>query len=482
MRKLGPGRHGMAALFVMAMGGAAILFACDSGDESSDPPVVDGHDASAADASTGDSATAQPDARSDADASIDDGDFTIPDASVVCTATPCARSISGVGDGFCVLLADGRVECWGANDNARLGQAPETDSIPTPAIVAGVSDVRQIEVAVANTCARMADGSIRCWGDSDLLYAGQTPSDAGDLPWGLYPTPMNETAVAPGESITVGSGFACVKASGGSVTCWGANARLELGRGPTSGDLPSPPAKASLVTQPAASVVAGEGRTFVIAPDGHVLSWGTNKHFGRGNLLLGRDTSEDPNGEPTVVPLLARVRGISTGVSHSCAVAARHVDCWGGNGFGQLGLGSFDSNDHLPARTLLDWVTDSDDADAGKGAGAPTKEHDVPVQVAVGRQHSCAVLGSGRVYCWGNAGFGRLLGTAIESEAVHGTPTRIDGLSGPAVALAAGDNATCALLRSGAVECWGSNDRGQLGSGSKDVGAHPTPVRVSLSQ
>jgi alpha-tubulin suppressor-like RCC1 family protein len=470
----------MAPIVAVAMstvGAATLLFACASSDEGT-PPVVDGSDSSTVDADAGDAAT-RPDARNDADAETDDGEFEVPDASVQCEVTPCAKSISGVNDGFCVLLDDGHIACWGANDGARLGQDPEVFSIPTPSGIPGLSEVRQVEVAQANSCARVPDGSIYCWGESDLIYAGQTPPEDGDLPWGQFPTPMLEDAVPPGESITIGSGFACVKTSDGSMNCWGANSRLELGRGPTDIDFPAPPAKASLVTDPIASVVAGDGRTFVITPDGHVLSWGTNRSGRGGNLLLGRDTSEDPNGDPTLVPLLSRVRSISTGTTQSCAIEARHVDCWGANRSGQLGFGTFDSNDHLPARNLLDWVTDTEDADAG--VDAASKGHDVPVQVAVGRQHACAVLGSGRVYCWGNAGAGRLLGTALKADAVHGTPTRIDGFGGPAVALAAGGSSMCALLRSGAVECWGANDRGQLGNGSVDVGAHPTPSRVSFS-
>lgn len=480
MKKLGPNRYGIAAVFTLALGGTTILLACASSDEGSEPSTVDEHDASVGDASNGDSAPTKPDARPDADAAIDDGEFQIPDASVVCETTPCAKSIRGAGDGFCVVLESGKVACWGANENGRLGQDPLNGSMTTPTLIDGLADVQEISVASTNTCARVGDGRVYCLGESDLIYPGQTPTDAGELPWQQFFSPVLEDAVPAGASITVGGSFACMKGADGTLTCWGANARLELGRGPSETDLPSPPGKASLLTESVASVFAGDGRTFVVNPDGDVFSWGTNKRFGRGNLLLGRDTSEDPNGEPTQVLRLSRVRDIATGVSHACAVAARHVDCWGGNSVGQLGLGSFDANDYLPTRNLLDWVTDTDDADAGPDA--PKKDHDVPIQVVVGRQHSCAVLGSGRVYCWGNAGAGRQLGPGFKADAVHGTPTRIDGFSGPAVALAAGDTATCALLRSGAVECWGSNDRGQLGSGMTDVAAHPTPVRVSISE
>ncbi len=40
-------------------------------------------------------------------------------------------------------------------------------------------------------------------------------------------------------------------------------------------------------------------------------------------------------------------------------------------------------------------------------------------------------------YCWGNAGFG-LLGPEMSAHAIRGVPTRIDGFTGPVVALASG--------------------------------------------
>lgn len=446
------------------------LFACASSD--SDAPPTLGTDAGGADASTllDGAADAMADAPND-----DDGDFAVPDSTVACAVTPCVTKLTGSADGYCAVTSDGRAQCWGSNFPAWLGVDPETTAVTKPSVVQGIAGITDLAMGGESTCARVTGGSVYCWGSLDLVQSGQVPPDGGDPAFGYTKTPMLVDAVPSAESISVGTGFACVRLVDGSLSCWGMNEHRELGRGVTDVS-PAPPGKATLLGEPISAVVAAGARTFVITPKGDVLSWGSSTHFGGGNLLLGRDTSEDPSERPTRVPLLSRVRHVSSSFLHACAVAGRFVQCWGSNAAGQLGRGGFETLSYLPARTLLADVTDADDLDAG----APASPHDVPVEVVTGRNHSCTVLASGRVYCWGDSSVGRLLGSQVPARVTRGRPTRIDGFGGPVVALAAGISSTCALLRTGAVECWGANDVGQLGTGVTDVAPHPTPTRISF--
>ncbi|MCY1013107.1 hypothetical protein OV079_47770 [Nannocystis pusilla] len=101
---------------------------------------------------------------------------------------------------------------------------------------------------------------------------------------------------------------------------------------------------------------------------------------------------------------------------------------------------------------------------------------DPAVAVAAGGLHTCAVLRSGAVDCWGRGGSGELGDGNLRDSP---RPVRVVGL-GDVIQLALGDQHSCALMRSGQVQCWGSNAAGQLGDGAGRPGAQsarPTAVR-----
>ena len=93
-------------------------------------------------------------------------------------------------------------------------------------------------------------------------------------------------------------------------------------------------------------------------------------------------------------------------------------------------------------------------------------------QVAAGVGHTCALMNSGEVYCWGSNQYGQL-GDGSTTQRL--TPVAVSALSG-ATAIAAGAGYTCALVAGGAVYCWGDNFHGQLGDGSTT--RRLTPVTV----
>jgi alpha-tubulin suppressor-like RCC1 family protein len=83
--------------------------------------------------------------------------------------------------------------------------------------------------------------------------------------------------------------------------------------------------------------------------------------------------------------------------------------------------------------------------------------------ISSGEAHSCAVLSNGQVKCWGTNNYGRLgNGFAITSSPV---PALVSGIT-TATSISAGSLHSCALLSDGQVKCWGRGREGQLGNGT----------------
>lgn len=97
------------------------------------------------------------------------------------------------------------------------------------------------------------------------------------------------------------------------------------------------------------------------------------------------------------------------------------------------------------------------------------------VDVAAAEGHTCAVRGTGEVFCWGRNDFGQLGdGSTTDSDVPVRAATPTDAIF---VQVAAGLQHTCALATDGRVFCWGNNSDGQLGDGSTT--ASPSPVLVT---
>lgn len=132
---------------------------------------------------------------------------------------------------------------------------------------------------------------------------------------------------------------------------------------------------------------------------------------------------------------------LAIGAFHACAVeAAGTVRCWGDNAKRQLGDGTAVQNASVPREVP---------GLAGVAA------------LAAGYRHTCALLTSGSVRCWGENASGQLGDGSFTDRA---TPVAVTGLSN-AVAIAARNNHTCVLTTGGALRCWGENFYGQLGAG-----------------
>lgn len=223
-------------------------------------------------------------------------------------------------------------------------------------------------------------------------------------------------------------------------------------------------------------VATGYKHSCALLNDGTVKCWGYNE---QGQLGLG-DTADrgDQPGEmgvelpPVLLGTNAQVAEITAGREFSCArLRGGAIKCWGSSTNGELGLGD--------AQTRGDGPGEMGDALPSVDLG-----HVPPaIQLSAGSHHTCALLASGQVKCWGS---GRGTNKSRMGDAL---PTVKLGAGRAARQVSAGSYHTCAVLRDGDIECWGDNMNGQLGLGDKiardsllgDKGASLVPVQLGTS-
>lgn len=373
---------------------------------------------------------------------------------------------------------------------------------------------KKIAIGFEHTCVRLLNGSVKCWGSNfgtNGIYGQLGYDETGTR--GTDPNPIAEpqtfvdanmaavnlgvgrTAVA----IAAGDYHTCAILDNGDTKCWGSNDDGELGKDPANNQLDtSNPAGTShgIGDEPtdglngagemsrltainfggghkAIEIVGGQFFTCARLDDNTVKCFGKNDV---GQLGLGNTTSLSAPGAAIDFGAGLTPISITAGHFHACAIlqdntAAKSVKCWGGNQWGQLGLGDTanrgdgagEMGTSLPALNL--------------GAGVT-----VDTLLATGGSN-CAKTTAGAVKCWGlntwgqvglaagNGGVGNKLvctGGANHCIGDNESLTAVNAtlaVAANAARLTIGFRHSCALLTNNTLKCWGSNEEGQIGLG-----------------
>jgi alpha-tubulin suppressor-like RCC1 family protein len=353
--------------------------------------------------------------------------------------------LNGVTDIFagrvnsCARLTDGTFRCWGYNREGQFGDGSMTSryaSTPVPTLVG----VARLVLGRYHSCALMTDTTIRCWGSNDRGQLGD-----GTMTNRLEMTPVpGLTGVA---EIALGPSCTCVRMASGTISCWGFNRDGQFGDGTNTSRLtPTPIPGIAGVTQ----LVLGDESTCARLEDSTVRCWGTNQGGQLGDGTVTAHLS------PLRVSGLTGVAEIAIGDRHACArMSDSTVRCWGQNDRGQLGDGTM-TDRLLPTPVLgLREVT----------------------QITVGSLHTCARTSDGAVRCWGINASGQLGDGTRDPRLIPNAVVGLDSSGVSAIQIAGGNAHTCARMSDATVRCWGANQFGQLGDGSP-VDFRLSPNRV----
>lgn len=355
----------------------------------------------------------------------------------------------------CGVLNNGSVACWGDNSNLQVGSSSQAAE-PTATFIQGYGPNQPAAVVrsgVSHTCAVDTSGDIRCWGEGTDGQLGNGGTSNSLLPVNVtLPTGATAIDVAPGIFHT------CALMTNGSVMCWGDGTygQLGVGWGTTSSTTPVYTSSLGSSARSAVAITSGGAHTCALLDDDSVVCWGWN---GYGTLGTGSFTNMLV---PTYVQSLSSgssttATSIDAGYGHTCAVTNNGALCWGWAESGQLGDG----------QTLYNQATPQTVGTFGTGVSA--------TNISAGYGHTCASLSNGNLSCWGSETFGALGPTGSSSTSTPGAQFNLSS-NGTVVRLSSLNGHTCALTSNNESFCWGLNRAGQLGDGTSVDRAVPASV------
>ena len=349
-----------------------------------------------------------------------------------------ATQITAGASHTCARLSDGTARCWGRNVEGQLGNGTTTTAF-APVPVSGLTGVVSIQAGAFHTCALIDDDSVRCWGANNRGQLGNgTTTNAS--------TPTTVTGLTGVAEVDGGGNHTCARRAAGTVACWGRNTEGELGNGGTTDA--TTPVNATGITA-ATDVTAGDFHTCAVE-GGSVRCWG----YG-GNGRLGNGSAATAT-TPATVAGLTDVQTVEGGAASTCAVLTDATSrCWGYNGYG--GLGDTTRTERVAPVSV---------------AGQPLVVKEVE-EIESGGIHTCLLTTDATVSCLGQG--------VVNGELGNGTftnsrlPVTVPSLTGVQT-IAVGAHHTCAVLADTTVRCWGRNADGQLGNGTSSTSNVPVAV------
>ena len=239
----------------------------------------------------------------------------------------------------CAVRASGAVSCWGANGSGELGAGTRdiTEGHNVPSDVVGLTDITGVAAGGNHTCALRANGTVRCWGENSRGQVGDG-------------TVRPEPALArhgPGtrrrRRLALGDEFSCARRADGDVRCWGRGDCGQLGDLGTTDQ----PTQDSVIASrscglsgctftplaDATDIATGRRHGCALQVDDRMRCWGDNTlgQLGDGDTLPQPDPQRLVYTMPTVVGSAGTIggRSIAAQLAQTCARRADGTAaCW----------------------------------------------------------------------------------------------------------------------------------------------------------
>ena len=338
-----------------------------------------------------------------------------------------AKSVSRGERHTCVILNDNRVKCWGWGHAGALGYDSIADIGKTPGDMAALATInlgaghtaKAISAGATHTCAILDNNTVKCWGENlngqlgydDTIDRGDSAGDMAAL------VTVDLGAGRTAKAISAGSQYTCALLDNNSIKCWGDNVFGQLGQGDTinRGDASTightmaalqPVTLGLSPSHTAKSVSAGKSHTCAILDDNTVRCWGnnTNGQLGLNDVVVRGEAPGDMATIETVNLGVGRTAlALDLSEQFTCALLDNHqVKCWGINAWGQLGY---------------DDATSRGENSGDMAALLPINLGDTSKAIVVGMFHTCVILNSSAVKCWGQNVNGQL---GYDDTAVRG--------------------------------------------------------------
>jgi len=295
------------------------------------------------------------------------------------------------GEGHSCAWFETGATCWGDNNNSQLGGAWKKQA--NGVIGLENKSILGMTAGRSHTCAwfKAEEDAVDavCWGRNSFgqLGRGHSNTDYGDI--------SNWVVRLPNKLIlgmTAGASHTCAWFQDGGAMCWGANNHGQLGRRTVNNNDTvddtvddfglTPQLVVGLGDKRILGMTAGKFHTCAWFQDGGAMCWGGNEY---GQLGRGNKHPEKKIIPGEVLDLGSKeIRGMTSGLFHTCAWFDKGAMCWGYNKYWQLGRGHQAEQDNGTPQPVV---------------GLPSEEI---VQMAAGVNHTCALLPERGVSCWGD--------------------------------------------------------------------------------